>query len=77
MALVDATLGKRLPSDLEPMELPSSKRYKVSELPLTQAQRSDIDGLVHTIKKKGLYDNLRRDVMKQYVESVTHLMITL
>lgn len=73
MAVVEAALGKRMTSDHESSEIPQPKRYKISELPLTQAQRGVIDGLVHTIKKKGLYDKLRKDLLEQYRESVPHL----
>lgn len=47
------------------------KRFKTSELPLTSTQRSTIDGLLHTIKKKGEYDALRKKVWSQYAESVS------
>ncbi len=46
------------------------KRFKTSELPLNFSQRSTIDGLLHTIKKKGEYDALRKQVWAQYLESV-------
>lgn len=46
------------------------KRFKVSELPLNSSQRSTIDSLLHTIKKKGEYDALRKCVWAQYLESV-------
>ncbi len=46
------------------------KRFKTSELPLNSSQRSTIDGLLHTIKKKGEYDALRKRVWAQYLESV-------
>lgn len=47
------------------------KRFKASELPLNAVQRSTIDGLLHTIKKKGEYDALRKKVWSQYAESVS------
>ena len=47
------------------------KRFKISELPLSPSQKSTIDSLLHTIKKKGEYDALRKRVWDQYVESVS------
>ena len=38
--------------DFDP-ELPPRKKPKISELPLSSAQRSSIDGMLHTFKKKG------------------------
>ncbi|KAI1557683.1 COMPASS-Shg1 domain containing protein [Pyrenophora tritici-repentis] len=43
------------------------KKLRPSELPLSQAKRAAIDGLVHMFQKKGTYDDIRRDLMKQYV----------
>jgi len=54
---------------LEELVSPTRKRFKTSELPLTSTQRSSIDGLLHTIKKKGEYDALRKQVWSQFVES--------
>ena len=47
------------------------KRFKTSDLPLNATQRSTIDGLLHTIKKKGEYDTLRKQVWSQFAESVS------
>ena len=47
------------------------KRYRVSELPISSSQRSAIDGLVHTIKKKGVYDSARKEIWSKYNESVS------
>ncbi|KAF1831919.1 hypothetical protein BDW02DRAFT_571570 [Decorospora gaudefroyi] len=43
------------------------KKLRPSELPLSQTKRSAIDSLVHMFRKKGTYDDIRRDLMKQYV----------
>lgn len=53
--------------------LPQRKRFKISELPLSPSQKSTMDGLLHTIKKKGEYDALRKRVWAQYEESVSDL----
>ncbi len=46
------------------------KKLRPSELPLSQAKRSAIDSLVHTFRKKGQYDSIRKELMAQYVASV-------
>ncbi|KAI4132637.1 MAG: hypothetical protein LQ338_000577 [Usnochroma carphineum] len=45
------------------------KRFKTSELPLNANQRSTIDGLLHTIKKKGHWDTLRKKVWSEFENS--------
>ena len=67
MAAVDATVSKHV---LEETDLPPRKRFKTSELPINATQKSTIDGLLHTIKKKGEYDSLRKTVWSQFEESV-------
>lgn len=47
------------------------KRFKTSDLPLNSTQRSTIDSLLHTIKKKGEYDALRKKVWSEYAETVS------
>jgi hypothetical protein len=51
--------------------LPQRRKIKTSELPLNAAQRSSIDSLLHTIKKKGEFDAVRKRVWSQYTESVS------
>lgn len=53
---------------LEDLASPAPKRFKPSELPLSSSQRSSIDGLLHTIKKKGEYDTIRKQVWSQFTE---------
>lgn len=50
-------------------ELPPRKKPKVSELPLSSIQRASIDGMLHTFKKKGEFDSLRKKTFQQYNES--------
>ena len=69
MAAVEVDVTKRA---LEDQEHVPRKRFKTSELPLNPSQRSTIDSLLHTIKKKGEYDTLRKQVWAQYVQSVRH-----
>ncbi|KAI4163430.1 MAG: hypothetical protein LQ342_002937 [Letrouitia transgressa] len=44
------------------------KKFKTSELPLTASQRSTIEGLQHVIKKKGVWDTLRKRVWSEFIE---------
>ncbi|KAI4214139.1 MAG: hypothetical protein LQ351_003224 [Letrouitia transgressa] len=44
------------------------KKFKTSELPLTASQRSTIEGLQHVIKKKGVWDTLRKKVWSEFIE---------
>ena len=67
MASVDAISSKHVLEDAETLP---RKRFKTSELPLNATQKSTIDGLLHTIKKKGEYDSLRKKVWSQFEESV-------
>lgn len=67
MAFVDTISIKR---ELEDPEFFPRKRFKTSELPINATQKSTIDGLLHTIKKKGEYDSLRKNVWSQFEESV-------
>ena len=50
-------------------ELPPRKKPKISELPLSSAQRAYIDGMLHTFKKKGEFDGLRKKAFQRYNES--------
>lgn len=45
-------------------------RFKASELPLTSATRTAIDGLAHAFKKKGGYDATRKQVWDTFEASV-------
>lgn len=56
-------------SVVDGFELPQRKKPKVSELPLSSAQRASIDGMLHTFKKKGEFDAIRKKAFQQYNES--------
>ena len=58
------------PPTEEPIIVPRRK-FKTSDLPLTPVQRSSVDSLLHTIKKKGEFDALRKKVWSQYADSVS------
>lgn len=49
----------------------ASQKYKASDLPLPSATRSAIDGLVHSFKKKGGYDVIRKQVWEGFEASVS------
>jgi len=53
------------------------KKPKVSELPLSSAKRASIDGLLHTFKKKGEFDALRKRTWAQFEEGVRCFISTL
>jgi hypothetical protein len=57
-------------TNVEMAGLPVRRKFKASELPLNASQRSVIDGLLHTIKKNGEYDNLRKKVWSDFMGSV-------
>ncbi|KAK8901174.1 hypothetical protein QC760_010250 [Botrytis cinerea] len=44
---------------------PPRKKVKTSELPLASATRAAIEGLAHTYKKKGTYDELRTKIWQE------------
>ena len=48
------------------------KKLKVSDLPTTATQRSNIDGLLHTFTKKGEFDKLRKSIFAKFEQSVSH-----
>ena len=69
MATTSASLPVQQEGDNSHVFIPR-KKIKTSELPLSSAQRSTIDTLHQTIKKKGVYDTLRKMVWSEYTESV-------
>ena len=58
---------------MEDVVLSTRPRFRASDLPLSSAQRSSIDNLLHTIKKKGEFDTLRKQTWSDFVESVSIL----
>ena len=70
MAALETALNKRGLDQLSIPEISHPKRFRSSDLPLSAAQKSAIDGLVHTIKKKGIYDKLRHDLLAQFMKGV-------
>ena len=70
MAALETALIKRGLDQLSTPEISHPKRFRSSDLPLSAAQKSAIDGLVHTIKKKGIYDKLRHDLLALFMKGV-------
>lgn len=49
---------------------PPRKKVKTSELPLASATRAAIEGLAHTYKKKGTYDELKTKIWQDLENGV-------
>jgi len=70
---MDVALPKRAS---ETPTFPPRKRFKASDLPLTQLQRSAIDNLLHTFKKRGEFDALRKKAYAQFETSDAKTTLT-
>ncbi|PNS19257.1 Set1 complex component shg1 [Sphaceloma murrayae] len=57
-----AVEGVRIGGDDGPLR----KKPKISELPISSAKRSSVEGLLHVFKKKGEFDSLRKKVYAQF-----------
>ena len=55
----------------ESISEPPRKKFKTSELPLNSSQRGVIDGLLHTLKKKGEFDSVRKQVWSRFEAGVS------
>ncbi|KAI0123066.1 hypothetical protein BJ170DRAFT_124297 [Xylariales sp. AK1849] len=56
-----------------PAPAPIVRTFKASDLPLTTATRSAIEGLAHSFKKQGGYDAIRKQVWDKFEASVCSL----
>ncbi|KAK8047655.1 COMPASS (Complex proteins associated with s.t1.c1p) component shg1 domain-containing protein [Apiospora saccharicola] len=54
----------------------AARKFKASDLPLTSATRSAIEGLAHSFKKKGGYDAIRKQVWEQFEASDYEKQVT-
>jgi len=73
VAMQPSKLKAEPPSTLAanaPAEAPPRKELKASDLPLSSAVRSAIEGLAHTFKKKGGYDTIRKQAWEKFEASV-------
>jgi hypothetical protein len=69
--LGDRRLLRGIMAQSDAHDLPPRKKLKLSDLPLTQAKRTAIDGLLHTFKKKGEFDSIRKKAFAQFNEGVS------
>lgn len=53
-----------------PAIVPKPRKFKASELPLPSATRTAIEELAHAFKKKGGYDDARKNVWDTFGASV-------
>jgi hypothetical protein len=67
-----AEVGRKHALDVDASQH-ARKKLRPSELPLSQAKRSAIDNLVHTFRKQGQYDSIRKELLAQYEASVRTL----
>lgn len=64
-----AAVNLAVMDEVSDFQLPPRKKPKTSDLPLSSAQRASIEGMLHTFKKKGDFDSLRKKAFQQYNES--------
>ena len=50
---------------------PARKKLKISDLPVPQPKRSAIDNLLHTFKKNGEFDTMRKAIFAQFEADVS------
>lgn len=67
--MAEVALGNAMDGDDQ--NPPARKKLKVSELPIPQNKRKDIDNLIYKFKKKGHYDDIRRQVFEQFEQHVS------
>lgn len=65
-----ATLDSLNPGAALETQSLQTKRFRTTELPLNASQRTSVDNLLHAIKKKGAFDNVRKRVWSQFAEDV-------
>jgi hypothetical protein len=65
------TSGVKRPA-LDTIHNPQHKKFKTSELPLTAAQHAAIETLLYAVKKKGVFDHVRKTIWAAFNESVGH-----
>jgi hypothetical protein len=58
-------------------DLPRRKPPRVSDLPLSSSKRASIDSLLHTFKKKGQFDELRKNTFAQFDHGVCSCLLVL
>jgi hypothetical protein len=58
---------KRAPVDIDCVK---RKKFKADDLPLSGAQHAAIDKLLHSFKKKGGFDSVRKKIWAEFNEGV-------
>lgn len=53
------------------------KKFKTEELPLSAAQHAAIENLLHSFKKKGGFDNVRKKIWADFDGGVCYLRVVL
>jgi hypothetical protein len=72
MSDVQPTGVKRPLLDVESLQ---RKKFKTEELPLTAAQHTAIEDLLHAFKKKGGFDNVRKKIWAEFHDGVCFRLI--
>lgn len=67
MSDVQPTGVKRPSIDIDTLQ---RKKFKIDELPLSAAQHSALDDLLHSFKKKGGFDSVRKKIWAEFDEGV-------
>jgi hypothetical protein len=65
--LDDANSMAKRPIDIESVK---RKKFKTDDLPLSAAQHAVIDKLLHSFKKKGGFDSVRKQIWADFNEGV-------
>jgi hypothetical protein len=60
------------PTDKWPIDIESvkHKKFKTDDLPLSAAQHAVIDKLLHSFKKKGGFDSVRKQIWADFNDGV-------
>ncbi|KAF2873661.1 hypothetical protein BDV95DRAFT_627518 [Massariosphaeria phaeospora] len=66
-----ADVGCKRSLDGDSHSNPARKKLKLSDLPISQSKRSAIDNLLHTFRKKGEYDTMRKLLFAQFEADVS------
>lgn len=67
-AMEDVQPGMKRPAvDLDSLK---RKKFKAEDLPLTAAQHAAIDRLLHSFRKKGGFDNVRKKIWAEFNDGV-------
>lgn len=72
-AMEDVQMGTKRPSvDMESLK---RKKFKAEDLPISAAQHAAIDKLLHSFKKKGGFDSIRKQIWAEFNDGVWHTLV--